>query len=548
MKQLDLQQGSPAWRAHRLAHFNASDAAAMMGVGKYQTRTQLLRVLAGLDFAEVSPDQQRLFDRGHAAEAAARPKIEALLGEDLFPAVGVSEEHPKLSASFDGVTMDERTGYECKLWSEGLAEQVRSGNLEPHYVWQMEQQALVAGLDRIIFVVASEDASSIEHMEYRPQPSMRERLLAGWAQFERDLAEFAPVAAAPDAVGRAPESLPALRLELNGSVVFSNLDVFKERAIAVFRGIKTELSTDQDFADADRTVKWCGEIEDKLLAAKAHALSQTQSIDALFRAIDEIGAEARAKRLELEKLVKGRKESVRFEIMQRARDALSQHVQTINATLEGVTLAMPPSFATDLALAIKGKKTVASFQDAADTALAGAKIEASRIADQVRINLRTLADAGHPSLFADRQQLVIGKAPEDLRNLVSARIAQHQVEEQARLDRDRDRIRAEETARANRDAERLAESERARIRSEEAAKLKEAAPAPAAPVAAPAAAPARPYRSSAKLVRPSDAAIVAVLASHFGAREATVIEWLHGFAQTPERAATSASGRAAKGR
>jgi predicted phage-related endonuclease len=66
-------------------------------------------------------------------------------------------------------------------------------------------------------------------------------------------------------------------------------------------------------------VKWCGDVETRLEAAKQHALSQTSSIDVLFRTIDEISAEARRVRLEVDKLVKARKESIREEIVHAAR-------------------------------------------------------------------------------------------------------------------------------------------------------------------------------------------------------------------------------------
>lgn len=45
-------------------------------------------------------------------------------------------------------------------------------------------------------------------------------------------------------------------------------------------------------------------MEERLEAAKRHALSQTESIDLLFRTITEISAEARDKRLMLDKRVK----------------------------------------------------------------------------------------------------------------------------------------------------------------------------------------------------------------------------------------------------
>jgi len=72
-------------------------------------------------------------------------------------------------------------------------------------------------------------------------------------------------------------------------------------------------------------VKWCGDVESRLAAAKEHALSQTASIDVLFKAIDDISAEARQVRLDLDKLVKARKEAIRGEIVQAGRAAYEAH-------------------------------------------------------------------------------------------------------------------------------------------------------------------------------------------------------------------------------
>jgi predicted phage-related endonuclease len=126
----------------------------------------------------------------------------------------------------------------------------------------------------------------------------------------------------PEAVGKTPESLPALRIEVTGMVIASNLEQFKAHSLAVFNSINTELETDQHFADAEKAVKWCGDVEERLEAANQHALSQTESIDALFRTIDEISAVARAMRLMLDKLVKARKLSIREDIVMDAAKAL----------------------------------------------------------------------------------------------------------------------------------------------------------------------------------------------------------------------------------
>lgn len=82
-----LQQGSLEWQAHRAKHFNASDAAAMLGLSKYKTRGELLREKATGIVPEVDDATQARFDRGHEIEALARPIAEEIIGSELYPLV-----------------------------------------------------------------------------------------------------------------------------------------------------------------------------------------------------------------------------------------------------------------------------------------------------------------------------------------------------------------------------------------------------------------------------------------------------------------------------
>lgn len=421
-------QGSPEWHALRASYFTASEAPAMMGVSKYQTRTELLTQKKTGIVPEVDGAVQRLFDQGHATEAMARPLVEALIGEELFPIVGTDGN---LLASMDGATMLCDTLFEHKLWGQNLAAQVRAGELEPHYYWQMEQQLLVSGAERVIFVCSDGTPENFVYMEYRPVPGRAEQLVAGWKQFEQDLAEFVPQAAKVEIVGTAPDSLPALRVEVTGMVKASNLDEFKRHALGVLGSINTTLESDQDFANADKTVKWCGDVEDRLELVKTQILGQTADIEAIFRTIDEISGQTRAKRLELNKLVEARKKSIREDIVMDAAKALQTHIDQINATLGGKVRL--PRIASDFAGAIKGKKTVDSLREAANTELARAKIEASQIGDSIRVNLNSLRELAtdHAFLFHDAQDLVL-KANDDLVALIKVRISEHDENERKR--------------------------------------------------------------------------------------------------------------------
>ena len=417
------QQGSPEWLALRGRFFTASEAPAMMGVSKYQSRTELLALKNTGIAPEVSASTQYIFDKGHAAEAAARVILESAIDEDLFPVVGSEGE---LLASMDGMDMMESVLFEHKLWSEPLAAQVRAGDLEAHYYWQLEQQLLVSGAEKVIFVCSDGTTDNWAQLEYRAVPGRAAQLLAGWAQFKLDLAAFVPAAAVEVVTGTAPDALPALRIELTGMVTASNLQVFESSAMAVIGAVKTNLQTDQDFADAKKAVVWCGDVEKAVAEAKKQALSQTESIEVLFKAMDRVSAFARETRLKVDKMVKAQELSIKVEIKQAAETAFANHCATINARLGRVTL---PAIAADFAGAMKNKRNLASIRDAVDSELARVKIEANAIAEVIDANLATLRElaANHVFLFRDAQQIVT-KANDDFVLLVRARIAEHDAE------------------------------------------------------------------------------------------------------------------------
>ena len=475
MKTLNLVQGSPEWLAARAKHFTASEAAAMLGQSDKVKRTELLHMKATGTAKEFSDwVQKNLLDKGHEVEAATRVIIEQRMGEDLYPTTGSTEvEGLPLLASFDGITMLEDTCWENKLWNANLVEYIQTQQDAPATHWpQLEQQLLVSGATRVLFTVSDGTESRLAELWYESKPERRAQLIGGWKQFAKDLAEYKPDAEQPaNLTGKAPDTLPALRIEVTGMVTASNLADFKETALAAIRSVNRTLDTDQDFADAEQSVKWCEEVETRLKAAKEHALSQTTSIDQLFKTIDDISAEARKVRLDLEKLVKQRKEAIRDSIILDAKNQLAAHVTSLNAT---IGKSYMPAMAGDFAGAIKGKRTLASLRDAANTELARVKVEATAIADKLAANLKTLHTlaADHLFLFAD-EALIVHKSPDDLALLIKSRLDAHQQAEREREERERQQREAEQR------------------RQDEAAAAKAAADAEAkaaVPVAAPAAA------------------------------------------------------------
>lgn len=446
MKTLHLVQGTPEWHAHRAQHFNASDAPAMLGCSPYKTRAQLVREVATGIGADVDAATQARFDAGHRYEALARPLAEKLIGEELFPCVGVADGSPH-SASFDGLTLMGDTAFEHKTLNDELRQAIHPDNsinaIPKHYRVQMEQQCMVSGAERVLFMASKWNGADLveeRHCWYYPDPDLRAEILAGWEQFAADVAGYVPeVAPAPAAVGRTPESLPALSVVARGMVEFSNLAEFREKALAAIAAVNRDLKTDDDFATAELTVKAFKTGEEKLEATKAQVLGQMADVDAVMRTIDEVSAQMRAVRLELDKLVTREKEARRAEIVQKGVAGVREHYAAVNATLGPHALAVPASLVADMGAAIKGKKSLTSMRDAVDAAVAATKIAASQQADRVRANVAILAEQPEDvqMLFADRVQLCATKATDDLRNLIAARVAEHRNRESKRLEAER---------------------------------------------------------------------------------------------------------------
>ena len=451
----DLQQGSAAWHALRAQHFTASEAPAMMGASPYTTRSALLKQKAtGIVDAEVSSTQAALFQAGHDAEAGYRPVAEELIGDDLYPITGTLEvDGLPLLASFDGLTMDRSTGFEHKLWSAKVADQLTSaGEPAPHHYWQLEQQLLVAGAERILFVTSNGTDERSARVFYVSKPERRAALLAGWKQFAADMAAYKPEpAAAPVAVAKPVASLPVVfDMRVEGRLVACNIDQYKPAALAYIAAINTALTTDQEFADAEADAKFCRESASKLKLAIEQALGQMGDINTAINAVREIAGAFDAKGLALEKLVKSEKDARREAIVTDAMAELRKHVEALNLRLGH---AYMPTIPADFGGAVKGKRNLDSMRDAVATELARAKIEASATADRIQANREFLrdADADWISLFPDFAQWG-HKDPEAFRAVAALRIGEHQRAEAERLEKERERIRREEQERADREA------------------------------------------------------------------------------------------------
>lgn len=466
----NLIQGSPAWLAYRSTHFNASDAPAMMNCSPYKTRTQLLNERKTGLTPEIDDHTQRIFDNGHRFEELARPLAEKLLGEDLFPVTGSVGE---LSASYDGLTMDEGIAWEHKT----LNDQLRSVNsieeLPRHYRVQMEQQLLVSGAMKCLFMATKWDNDELvdeKHFEYTSDAKLRDDIIFGWEQFKADLEshEVKVVVELPKA--EVILDLPAVIVQIKGELTLCNLDDVRPKFDSFLANAIRVMETDEDFALAEAQSKMGREVARRCLATAKGVVDQTSSISEVTRELELYAAQFNATALSQEKAVKTQKEARKVAIMNEAVTAYISYKALVEVEIHPIRLI---TAAPDFAGAMKNKRTIASLQDAVASELANAKIEIDAVARAVRINLLLLLKSDDYRFLFNDIQTIIYQDADHFKLTVENRLESHKRAEAEKLEAQRLRIEAEAKRKAEADQAKLLEAERQKIRQEEQAKLVE---------------------------------------------------------------------------
>lgn len=523
----DFVQSSPEWHAHRATHLNASDVPAMLGISPYKTRSQLLDEMATGISQEFDEATQRRFADGHRFEALARPLAEHIIGKTLYPVVG---SEGKLSASFDGLTMDETICFEHKSLNNELKNIMRTAVIEgadlPElYRAQMEQQLMISGARQCLFMASSWDSENNlleeEHCFYNADHDMRDRILQGWTQFAIDLGNYKPRIIAEKPKAEVQIELPALYITAHGAITSSNMEAYGlalKNKLAEVRAIK--LITDQDFSNAKEAAKMFREQCQKLNLAKEAMLAQTVTIGEAARMMDAWHEDLRVTALQLEKNVEKEDLAKKRAMVTEAGLAYSAHIEALEIETRPIQLNI---VRPDFAAAIKGKRNYASMQDAIDTALANGEIAADAVAKDVRAKMAWFTERtdGMLMLFPDLPQIII-KPLDDFKLFVEVRIEQRAKSEAEKMAR----IQSEATAKAEAKAQaEVAEQVKAQLevqakaiadtkQNEAVIPFNETVPNNGAPA----------YPATKR--RPTKTQMIEVIAGHYGVSVLTADEWL----------------------
>jgi hypothetical protein len=406
---LNLVQGTPEWlKARAECDGTASEAPAMKGVSKYQTRDALLEQRKTGISKEVNAAMQVIFNNGHEAEAKARPIAEEIIGDELSPTtLQLVIDGLTLIASLDGITFDDRIIFEHKLWNEELAEQVRTGNLDPHYTIQMDQELLVSGAKKCLFMVSNGTEEKCVWMWYESQQSKFDALLAGWKQFKLDLETFILPEREEVITPVVVDPFPMVNIQVRGELVQCNLTVLAPRFDKYLSMVNTNPQTDQEFADADVYAKASRTQAAQLLTAAQSAIDQILTVSDAVRMLESYAKKFNDLGLVLEKAVKNGKDKIKADEVMKAKNAVTEYVAKANKELRLSSMTAIYQF-PDFLGAIKGVRSIRTLKSRLNNAVAAAKIEIDAIARDLR-EKETLYEAtcrDHVFLFADLATLI----------------------------------------------------------------------------------------------------------------------------------------------
>ena len=209
-------------------------------------------------------------------------------------------------------------------------------------------------------------------------------------------------------------------------IIKNNLPEFREMVKAAIAGINRDLATDEDFNQAAEDVKKLKYAEDTVRETALKVFDE--QIQALHGELNAAADEFRVPRLELEKLIKDRKEQLRAGI-----------VETYLGEYDIDPMDAFRHFRAGMEAATKGKRTVESME----TACRVYQSMTQSVIYKTRAIIESFEKAHGPEMVMDRRDLEL-KSPEYVEGELRRRFeAKKAAEERARLQAEAEKAKAE---------------------------------------------------------------------------------------------------------
>jgi predicted phage-related endonuclease len=468
MKTVELEIGSPEWQAA----YTASKAPTMMGVDKHTSRSELVRQMATGIRKEIDALTQVRFDRGHEIEVIARTFAEEHLDlgfEDHLSPVTYSGEFDGITlfASLDGQFLP--NNWECKSLNDELRESLARGVIPDRYHPQMEQGLMVSGAESCLFTASDGTRDGTLHAWYASNPVLRKRIIAGWKQLADDVSNYQHVDVIPAAIANPVRDFPAVKYEVKGMSLTSNVaSEIKPYVLEEIAKYENKPETDQEFADLDAFTKKARVAVKKSVLLRETVMAGLVDFDQFFRDMKDVEEILTRAAIAGEGAFKKEKDNRKQTLVAESRAAYNEFWMALCKRIGGNWI--PAKDVTYWSDAIKGLSSIDSMVSKLGAAIANAKIDANEIADLIERNWKTVEDK---TLVPDFPQICTKQA-EDFDSLVTLRRMNRDIEQAAKLEAERAKIRAEELANAqaklNEEAEKIRAEERAKAQAEQEAR------------------------------------------------------------------------------
>jgi putative phage-type endonuclease len=154
---IDLKQGSSEWLNFRKNHIGASEAPIIMGESPWTTPYGLWQQKLGL---VKDKEKSKFMQHGLDMEPFARKRYEELCGIAVEPVVLKSKKYSFMIASLDGISKSERI-VEIKCPGDKDHEMAKHGTVPKKYLFQLLQQMVVTGQDRVDYFSYRSDEDCI---------------------------------------------------------------------------------------------------------------------------------------------------------------------------------------------------------------------------------------------------------------------------------------------------------------------------------------------------------------------------------------------------
>ncbi len=204
-----------------------------------------------------------------------------------------------------------------------------------------------------------------------------------------------------------------LEISISGSIQKNNFESWKLGLLEQIASTNLELETDNDFAIASENVKSLKSAEKTLKECKVKALEQTNDIQKLFLAIDEVTETARETRLILERQVRTKKQKIKSDLVIQAQQQIIEHCKSKSEIFSYLNQEQFTSVSSFEAV-IKGKASLTGVEKALDTKVQEliVQIDAEEQLAKERYQFISNQSSQHRVLLQDVQYLLSLPLPE----------------------------------------------------------------------------------------------------------------------------------------